>query len=391
MDARPPRDSHRHILPSLDQIDEFLSEPAMESDCPVPAQDMARRSDRNIGSPNLAERNLVPIAPANGSGATSRPVLQRHRSSLTKNAMATQKPDLETRRIQSLKRKYQDTGLNDESLNLFMETGLDNTPTNRLYQRGQHLFITWELQQNVSFTEFLAQDLVNSLVYLHSQGYGSGTIKTNRTAALKLHVQPSRLRYHEDIHVLFSRPAGKAPPIAQTKLHFDLTPTLQQLVQVPSSKETDHPAAKNQAKEALFVKGNQPTCTVKMETISSWLRALVCFSTSHTVLVRSLASSLALERGMPINEIVTLGNWSSEEVFQNHYRQNHTSEADFTNLVLQTPPLAVRMDKQEEDNEEYFDTRDMTENRLCISICSFPVSLTVSSQFWERAKFGLDL
>ncbi|KAI9033824.1 hypothetical protein CLU79DRAFT_714665 [Phycomyces nitens] len=327
MDAGPSRDSHRRILPSLDQMDELLSEPAMESDCPVPAQDMARRSDRNIGSPNFAERNLVPVTPANGSGTTSRPVPRRHRSSLTKNAMATQELDLETRRIQSLKRKYQDTGLNDESLNLFMETALDNTPTNRLYQRGQHLFITWALQQDVSLTEFSAQDLVNFLVHSHSQGYGLGTIKIYRTAALKLHVEPSRLR------ICFSC--------------FERSPD-----------------CKEPTKEALFVKANQPTRAVKTETISSWLRAVVRFSKSHTVSVRSLASSLALERGMPINEIVTLGNWSSEEVFQNHYRRSHTSEADFTNLVLQTPPSAVRTDEQEEDNEEYFDARDTTENRL---------------------------
>ncbi|KAI9019209.1 hypothetical protein CLU79DRAFT_691551, partial [Phycomyces nitens] len=49
---------------------------------------------------------------------------------------------------------------------------------------------------------------------------------------------------------------------------------------------------------------------------------------------RSISSTLDLERGVLLDDIVTLGNWSSREVFQYHYNLNHTSSAKFTNVVL---------------------------------------------------------
>lgn len=53
--------------------------------------------------------------------------------------------------------------------------------------------------------------------------------------------------------------------------------------------------------------------------------------------LRSLASSLALRSGIFVEDIVTLGNWSSSDVFHNHYRREHLSFIDFTNTALQDP------------------------------------------------------
>lgn len=53
--------------------------------------------------------------------------------------------------------------------------------------------------------------------------------------------------------------------------------------------------------------------------------------------LRSLASSLALRSGISVEDIVTLGNWSSSDVFHNHYRREHLSLIDFINIALQDP------------------------------------------------------
>ncbi|KAL0085477.1 hypothetical protein J3Q64DRAFT_1699034 [Phycomyces blakesleeanus] len=75
------------------------------------------------------------------------------------NPVAVKEPDLKIRCIQDLGHKYEEIGLSEEALNLLIEGSLTNTPTNRVYQRGQHLFITWALQHDVFPTEFFAQDL----------------------------------------------------------------------------------------------------------------------------------------------------------------------------------------------------------------------------------------
>ncbi|KAL0075199.1 hypothetical protein F4703DRAFT_1744414, partial [Phycomyces blakesleeanus] len=84
----------------------------------------------------------------------------------------------------------------------------------------------------------------------------------------------------------------------------------------------------------LFVNAHQPTIPVQISTISSWLRSLLQLSTHESVLVQSIAFTLVLEHDMSLDNIVTLGNWSSCEVFQQYYSCNHTSSADFTNIVL---------------------------------------------------------
>ncbi|KAL0092167.1 hypothetical protein J3Q64DRAFT_1831612 [Phycomyces blakesleeanus] len=268
-----------------------------------------------------------------------------------------------------------------------MVGALENTPTNRVYQLGQHIFIAWALQHNVSITKFSVHDLINFLVYDHSLGYSLGTIKNHCTAALKLHRDPTSFYTHKDIHSLFARLATMAPPTRHHKTHVDLTPTLSFLASIPSlassslaalSQKTafllamaaflrpsdlhclqltsaylwtnmgalvfdvhapkecrrgqqivktimiqphttkslcliqaflalrDHPQAATQPPTALFVKSHSPSISVKVTTISTWLRDLVHLSTDQSVSVWSLASSLAMDRGMPVKEIVTL-------------------------------------------------------------------------------------
>lgn len=67
-------------------------------------------------------------------------------------------------------------------------------------------------------------------------------------------------------------------------------------------------------------------------------------STNATPLpsVRSLASDLALARGVDLDGIVTLGNWSSFLVFDQHYRDQRIQSRDITSVVLRDETLIFR-------------------------------------------------
>ncbi|ORE12699.1 hypothetical protein BCV71DRAFT_190592, partial [Rhizopus microsporus] len=48
----------------------------------------------------------------------------------------------------------------------------------------------------------------------------------------------------------------------------------------------------------------------------------------------SLASSIALQRGLPVDDIQTLSKWATSTTFQSHHCREHLSIVDFTNSVL---------------------------------------------------------
>ncbi|KAG1300413.1 hypothetical protein G6F64_012724 [Rhizopus arrhizus] len=94
---------------------------------------------------------------------------------------------------------------------------------------------------------------------------------------------------------------------------------------------------------------------VKVTTINSWIRRLIRLSTSEPrVNLRSLASSAALRAGIDLDDIITLGNWSSSTVFEQHYRREHLTNVDFTNTVLPVP----------EDEETFHDACSNFDNNL---------------------------
>ncbi|CEP15064.1 hypothetical protein [Parasitella parasitica] len=82
---------------------------------------------------------------------------------------------------------------------------------------------------------------------------------------------------------------------------------------------------------------NQP---LSAGTLSSWLhRDFISLSTSESrVNIRSLASSSALDQGVSLDNIVTLGNWVTSATFRDHYQRNQMARVDFTSTVLTAPP-----------------------------------------------------
>lgn len=100
----------------------------------------------------------------------------------------------------------------------------------------------------------------------------------------------------------------------------------------------DHPQAQSRVPSQLFVNSVSPSKPLKVTTISTWLRRLLRLSTSMNPLpsIRSLASDLALKRGIPTEDVVIMGNWSSDSVFDNHYRRQRQQSSNITAAVLQT-------------------------------------------------------
>ncbi|KAG0752082.1 hypothetical protein G6F24_013815 [Rhizopus arrhizus] len=111
----------------------------------------------------------------------------------------------------------------------------------------------------------------------------------------------------------------------------------------------DHPTlAHRPLGSQLFVKSNNIHQHVTAATISTWLhRDFISLSTKESrINIRSLASSRALDQGVPMEDIVTMGNWAQSTTFQNHYQRNHMAQVNFTTTVLSG------------NDEEFFDAAD---------------------------------
>ncbi|OAD68480.1 hypothetical protein PHYBLDRAFT_150653 [Phycomyces blakesleeanus NRRL 1555(-)] len=340
---RPKGNSFGCNVHLLEPIEQLLSQPLMKPDWPVSAQDMAGELEDDLGGSNLAECHMISSSPEDVGGSSPNYGQSVHSFRLLQNPMAVEELNVEACCIQTIKCKFNNTGLTNESVLLLIDSALTNTLTNRIYQWGQHLFIA--------------------------------TIKNHHTAALKLHINPKSLCCHEDVQTVFSCLALQAPPLRQTRPSIDFASTLDHVASIVSatstsltplsrktaflivmtaflhlsnlarlqllsarvdiSSDADYSRASTaRPPQHLFVNAHQPMIPVQISTISSWLRSLLQLSMHESVLVQSIAFTLVLEHDMSLNNIVTLGNWSSCEVFQQYYSCNHTSSADFTNIVL---------------------------------------------------------
>ncbi|KAI8974980.1 hypothetical protein BDB01DRAFT_728593, partial [Pilobolus umbonatus] len=101
----------------------------------------------------------------------------------------------------------------------------------------------------------------------------------------------------------------------------------------------------------LFVNSIQPDKPLCVRTIQKWISKLLRLSTTESrVSLRSIASSLALQLGIPKEDIITMGNWAASTTFEHPYRREHLSTFDFTNTLL---PSAS--ESTSEDQEVFFD------------------------------------
>lgn len=105
----------------------------------------------------------------------------------------------------------------------------------------------------------------------------------------------------------------------------------------------DHPNTVNRPPGALFISTTNARVAASCDTISRWLRNVVSRSinssssssdSSRQPTMRSVASDLALQRGIPLDEVITHGNWASSMMFDNHYRRSRHISSDITSSVL---------------------------------------------------------
>ncbi|CEG67567.1 hypothetical protein RMATCC62417_03977 [Rhizopus microsporus] len=105
--------------------------------------------------------------------------------------------------------------------------------------------------------------------------------------------------------------------------------------------------------DTLFLHSYAPLKPLSVRIIQRWIGKLVIISTTEPrVSLRSIASSLALKAGISKDDIVTMGNWSSSAVFENHYRREHLSQFDFSNTLIDIDDAA------DEDDDQFFDAED---------------------------------
>ena len=72
--------------------------------------------------------------------------------------------------------------------------------------------------------------------------------------------------------------------------------------------------------------------------------------------IGSLASSRALDQGVAMQDILSLGDRASSDTFQNHYQQNQMARIDFTTTVLSSGTGLD--DTTSPTDDEYFDAEN---------------------------------
>lgn len=98
----------------------------------------------------------------------------------------------------------------------------------------------------------------------------------------------------------------------------------------------------------LFINSLQPNKVICSK--------LIRLSTEEKrVSLRYIASSLALQLGIPKDDIVTKGNRASSTTFENHYRREHLSSFDFTNTLITSEN---NPDEDENTDDIFFDATD---------------------------------
>ncbi|OAD73657.1 hypothetical protein PHYBLDRAFT_145132 [Phycomyces blakesleeanus NRRL 1555(-)] len=138
----------------------------------------------------------------------------------------------------SLKRTLEDTLLSDDARKLFLDSLTDERPTNRIYARGQHLFIFWAIANEVSLLHFTATDMVNFFTSPEISVYNVNTFQTFRSAIRRLHRDPDSLSSDSRLVDLFKLLKRYVPPVAMSRPLIDLSSTFLFLASIPSHPST---------------------------------------------------------------------------------------------------------------------------------------------------------
>jgi hypothetical protein len=147
--------------------------------------------------------------------------------------LADKEQEVEARRLEIIRAKYESSNLNSKAKDILLNKRLIDNATNRSYKPGQRLFLLWASEHQVSETDFNSSDLINFLADMFTEkGYSVGTIQLCRTAVTHLNNNPKRLRENSEVNDFITTLLNQAPPIRTHKLTIDLKPTFQYLMSI---------------------------------------------------------------------------------------------------------------------------------------------------------------
>ncbi|KAI9286774.1 hypothetical protein BC943DRAFT_351531 [Umbelopsis sp. AD052] len=365
--------SNRRSVNSVASLPESIYDSSVESNRDLHTEDQNGTStSSHLDSSPLAIGHMVPSVVGTGRGPsnTARPT-DTDGPECSSSSLTLDKSELETLRLETIQRRFADKGYSLTAIKSLTKSIEDQTGLKSPYRRAQYLFLQWSLAHSVDPVHFSQSDLTNFLLEALAAGYSLSTIQIYLTAICLLHTDPDQVRSSTTLKALLKRTRRSAPSKEMLKPTVDIAPTLRFLAQIPSdhsaplndlNKKTQWPhyyglptlrgsvcliapammvamfnlGNRQRPSGKLFTNSKNPAKTLRIATISSWLKSLERISTSQTPIpsVRSIASELALARGASLSDVVTMGNWSNSEVFDNHYRRQRLQSQNITNFVL---------------------------------------------------------
>ncbi|KAL0088736.1 hypothetical protein J3Q64DRAFT_1881838 [Phycomyces blakesleeanus] len=309
--------NERHVHP-LNRSTEHVSQSSMEPHPLLSLQVASQTSSSHDSGASLVIHPLVSSPVLHGS-PTSSPPPRSTSDSVHTHPLVINQPQVEAVHVAGLRRRCEDRGYTEEASLALVSPLLMDSSTNRVYKKEQSLFVVWATQNDVSLTEFSSQDLINFITSATVSNYSVNTFQLFLSAIMWFHVNPSSM-HTGDLALLFSSLHCSTPPI-------------------PLSHP--HPLSALQSPSTLFLNSKNPSRPIQTSTISSCLFCFVYLSTSvcPTPSLWSIVLDLTLCRDVPLEDVVTMGNWSSLAMFEQHY---HCMRAPQTNISLFMLPISVK-------------------------------------------------
>ncbi|KAI7870896.1 uncharacterized protein EV154DRAFT_581079 [Mucor mucedo] len=226
----------------------------------------------------------------------------------------------------------------DDNINSFITTLLQQAPPTRLHRPTISLQPTVDYLTTLNTDTISLASLQSKLAFLLDVTCFLRPLDLHRIPLFRLHC-PKGKRNRRRIIKSF-----------QVKAHLDQRLCPVRTFQLFSQRRPSCQAS------TLFINSLQPNKDLSPRTLQSWIAKLIRHSTEEKrVSLRFIASSLALQSGIPKDNIVTMGIWASSSTFENHCRREHLSSFDFTNTLITADN---NIEDDENMDEIFFDAMD---------------------------------
>ncbi|CAO3686573.1 unnamed protein product [Umbelopsis vinacea] len=373
LEVGPTRTSDRCSDNSMGSIQESIYKSAVKSSHANSAEDQRATSESgDTSGSSLAVGHLVPPVDGHGDGTYSLPGSeQTHHAKHPIRSLPLDKSQLEALRLETVRNHFEGQGYSQATVHSLIKTVEEQTGPRSPYL-NPNMFTQFELNNFLTDTvaagySLSAVQIFRAAVCLLHKDPEHVRHSTNLKALLKhsKHTAPPKQLLEPTVDItprlcfLAEIPSDKSARLVDLnkKTAFLLVMAADQswglgdqvvatkelragrrIVKSLSIRKNDnfkemrpvrtfialksHPAAVKRPCNKLLVNSKNPAKLLRTTTISTWLRNLMRLSTSQKPIpsVRLVASDLALARGAPLSDVVTMRNWPSTDVFNNHYR-----------------------------------------------------------------------